>query len=250
MKHIHITTRAILVVVALPLLVALSACQGNTTSGTSTTPTQVSGVQTSGSQASGTPGSNVSPSSTGSASTALAAYKAVLLGQAEFFSTDQSATMSLTQLTQALGTGEDGQPLTMQQFAVVDLDGDGTPEVVLSESGYTGYEILHDQGGTVYGYNLGYRSFEQPKADGTFSFSGGANDNGFGTISFTTTAYNIKQVTYSQSSTDTAGNTTVAYFVNGNSSTQDAFQAAVTQQGAKADLSWIDLTPDNVNSQL
>ena len=76
--------------------------------------------------------------------------------------------------------------LIPDQYAIVDLDQDGTPEVVVSLlSGEDGWiDVLRYYDGTVYGYSFVLRGFEAPKTDGTYLASSGAMDNYFMSLSF------------------------------------------------------------------
>jgi len=128
----------------------------------------------------------------------------------------------------------------------VDLDNDGSPEVIpwltVNNDDYYGFEVLRYQNGVVYGYTLWYRAFMNLKADGTFSFSSVAADNGFGTVRFTENTYSIDKITYSESSYDSDNNMSVSYFVDHEGATEDEFLAAVNQQSEKADTTWYDFT--------
>ena len=255
MKHIHLITRTIPVVLVVGLLTMLAACSGAPSPATSqkastSAATPVAGP-TSGEASSGVP--------TATATSALATYKAVLQGQTELVNTDSNEQMTIDQLIGTFASGgvapsttpTNGPTESIVQFAVVDLDQDGSPEVILSESNSLGFEILKDISGTVYGYNFTYRSFTQLKTDGTFSFSSGANDSGFGTMSCTVAACSINQITYSESiPTSRDGAETVSYYVNQNTATQDQFNAAMASEQAKPDVTWYDFTPASMNSYL
>lgn len=65
---------------------------------------------------------------------------------------------------------------TICRFAVVDLDGDTVPEVVL-EIEYYGFLILRYREGHIYGSGAYYRAMENLRENGAFISSGGAFDN-------------------------------------------------------------------------
>ena len=186
---------------------------------------------------------------------ALSAYKAVLQNKAEFVSTYDGKHMDIKGLINSFyDTGTFS--VAILRFAVVDLDNDGTPEVILWEQrngdDYYGSEVLRYHSGVVYGYEFWYRGFNQLKADGTFCFSSSASDSGFGTAQFTENAYSIDKITYSQSydsngttTYDSNGNPTISYFVNHESATRDEFESAFKKQGEKPDATWYDFTDDN-----
>ncbi len=63
-------------------------------------------------------------------------------------------------------------------FAVVDMDGDGENEIILSgDSGFDGlYTVMHEYEGSVYGYTVGYRGMTPLLTNGLFGSSSGASD--------------------------------------------------------------------------
>lgn len=183
----------------------------------------------------------------------IKAYKSVLQNKSKFFSFDAGKELDITQLNQAVS--EDSSiTAEISKLTVIDLDGDDVPEVVLSltvnADDYFGSEILRYHDGMVYGYTLWYRSFMDLKEDGTFSFSGGASDSGFGTIQFTEDGYTVNQICYSESSYDADNNMTVSYYIDGKSVTSDEFMAAVDEQNKKAGAEWYDFTDENINTLL
>ncbi len=193
-------------------------------------------------------------SGTPSVRAAFAAYRAVLQNSIAFYSPEGSQALYLNQLLPSLFD----VPGELTQFAIVDLDSDGVPEVILliAVGGYDyGVEILHYQDSGVYGYMLGNRSFMELKADGTFCFSSGASDNGFGVMKFTNSTYSIEEITYCMQREHTAyfcvnPEILMLYFVNGEAATAEEFQAAMVGWNACTAATWYDLTNANVNALL
>jgi len=181
------------------------------------------------------------------------AYKSVFQKKAKFFSTDARKELDISQLNHVVSS-DNSVNAEISKFAVIDLDNDGTPEVVLSltvnKNDYFGFEVFRYQDGVVYGYTLWYRSFMELKDDGTFSYSGGAADHGFGTIMFTKDGYTINEITYSESGIGTGNNETVSYFVNRESASQEDFLSAVSKQDEKPGVIWYDFTDDNIETLL
>jgi hypothetical protein len=66
--------------------------------------------------------------------------------------------------------------MSSPQFAVVDMDGDGVPEVVYQEGDYYGYLILRYNEGKIIGYDVVYRGLQSLKKDGSCMGSGGSRD--------------------------------------------------------------------------
>lgn len=166
--------------------------------------------------------------------TAGEAYQAVLRGERGFFRAE-------TNDAELIGDQTPGYT----QFAVLDMDGDGTAEVVLQSN--VGLLVLYERNGIVFGFNFAYRAMLQLKADGTFSFASSAAENGFARLSFSGAAYTILQQTYSEVA-DTMG--TIVYYVDQRQATEEAFQQAIAQQEAKQDAVWYDLTDSNIQTWL
>jgi hypothetical protein len=174
----------------------------------------------------------------------VSAYESVLQGKTQFFSVDAAQDLYISQLSQALSA--DGSVETrVTKLAVVDLDGDETPEVVLglavNDNEDFGFEVLHYRDRVVYGYAFPYRALMNLKADGTFSFSSGAADSGFGMLEFTDSGYILHRITYCESSYSSTQEQTVSYFVDGQGSTEEDFLPAIARQNEKTDVLWHDL---------
>ena len=75
------------------------------------------------------------------------------------------------------------------QYALSDLDHDGTPELILWEN-INGVDdcgflvIRYDGNGGAVGYEFSYRQLIDLKYDGTFGYSGGVASSGFATLVF------------------------------------------------------------------
>ena len=124
------------------------------------------------------------------------------LVQGDFFSTDNKKNVYLNDFL----SNEEiyGTKFQITHFAVIDMDGDKIPEVVLELSDAPNnpicFEILHYRKSEVYGYDIVYRGLEGLKMDGTFIYSGGGADNGCGKLIFQLNAYKTDTLGYSKSS--------------------------------------------------
>lgn len=267
MKQVHFFRRAAAILLSSVLLLIFSACSQNV---------GVSGALASSAASSGQPAPSSAevsvPAKSGAASATttsdaprdssevtssgtspMSAYKSVLQNKAEFFSTDANKNLNITQLNQAV-SNDSSVTAKATKLAIVDLENDGTPEVILwlvvNNDDYYGFEVLRYQDGVVYGYTLWYRAFMELKADGTFSFSGGAADYGFGTVKFTQKAYSVDKISYCESGYDSKNNQSVSYFVEHGSATEDDFLSAIKKQSGKAEAEWYGFTDDNIETML
>lgn len=193
---------------------------------------------------------NPVPTNPSSSDSVLEAYKAVLQNKAEFFSTDSQKNLYLEDFL----TNKEiyGTTFKVTHFSVLDMDGDKVPEVILELS--VGdepqfYEVLHDINGTVHGYLMVYRGLEELKEDGTFHFSNGAADNGWGKLKFQSKAAETDLLGYSQSSQNN-GNLTIAYIIHNKEATKEAFDAFDKEQAGKKAVVWYEFSQQNVEAQL
>ena len=143
----------------------------------------------------------------------------------------------------------EGQKLTIDRFVLMDLDADGTMELILNEQ-RDGYDdsclILDDQDGVVYGYNIGLRGMMALKEDGTFSYSSGASDNGYGTIKLDKAQFQIVPISYCETGADDQ----IVYYVDGQPAQEGQYQQAVEAQDQKPDAEFITYSQENIDLTL
>ena len=129
--------------------------------------------------------------------------------------------------------------MAIQNYAVIDLDGDGSEEAVVFVCGAAGdtggYLVLHSRDDHVYGYRTDYRTFENLKTDGTFVYSDDlGSKEGVATIGFTQDGLVI---------TDVLSATGQAYImdhfmINGKKATQEEYNAEKEKQDLKSNVQW------------
>lgn len=137
--------------------------------------------------------------------------------------------------------------VTFPRFAIADVDQDTNDEIVLAmtvgDDEYYGYLVLKSADSTVWGYEISYRSMLSLKADGTFSFSSGAADNGFGYLNPEGDLIYLVKLAESVSDDES-----VSYFLNGKKVSESLYRDAITMQDQKPDAIWYDLTDENMMS--
>lgn len=176
---------------------------------------------------------------------ALAAYKAVLLDNAELF------YASKTSFNQILDDWY-GTEYSPEQFAIIDLDRDGLPEVIVPYprlSYLNGYFIFHyaEKENLVYVYDPSNRQFGEPKIDGTFHASGGTSGSSTKQItSFAHVTYSDKEITTFYSSIRPDGDD--LFLINSKSVTEEEFDAAWAEQDNKQGVTWYDFTEENIDT--
>lgn len=176
------------------------------------------------------------------------AYKHVLENQAEFSTTSYAKNGTKTiYLDQLLNDGT----YKFLNFAVLDMDGDKIPEIVIQygltgDAPYPDYvEVLHYSDETVYGYNFSYRGLYQLKNDGTFNWSSGADDNGYSKLRFTTNGLEIDDIGHIKPNPPSH-----SYFIDNQTVTESEYKTFMETQDNKADVIWYDFTKENIEDQL
>lgn len=172
------------------------------------------------------------------------AYLDVLCGNQEFYEVISEQALDISCIGKAFTS--DDLPIIVQQLAIIDLDYDYVPELVLklafNEDGGSqiGTVVLRYQNGQVYGYALEYRSFLDLKEDGTFMYSSGAADWGFGNITFSPNGYIINEISYCNSDRYADGTYLSEYVVDGAQATEQDFFEEVNLQDSKVNVFWLD----------
>lgn len=145
--------------------------------------------------------------------------------------------------------GVDGSDMdwTIKRFALLDLDGDGTDELVIAidYSGNEEYVVLTCYDGTVYANQVVYRGFLTPKADGTVAWSNGAFDNGYARFRFGNGV-----LVYDDFAVMIDNGSSVTYTLNGENVSEEDYNAFTAEQDAKDDLAWTDFTVEAVSAAL
>ena len=179
----------------------------------------------------------------------MEAYKAVLQNKATFFSTDNKKNVYLNDLL----TNKElyGTIFKVTHFAVLDMDGDNIPEIVLEltvGSDVQFYEVLHYMNNEVYGYIQVLRGLQELKADGTFNYSNGALDNGYGKLRFKSDICETDILGYCQPST--YDSTTELYFINNKSVTEELYKIHIKEQEGKKGVVWYDFYSEYIEKEL
>ena len=115
------------------------------------------------------------------------AFRAVLLNEAAVFCTDKllksGGAREFEGLLSEMPYGYD-YARQIDRFAVVDLDGDAVPEVVLELAEYGGFIVLRYKDGQIHGNVFGYRSMNLLKENGAFHGAGSAFEGSAGKLCF------------------------------------------------------------------
>lgn len=144
-------------------------------------------------------------------------------------------------------TAKSGKNLTPSRFALLDLDGDEIPEVVieLSDDYPYFYEVLYFEDGNMYGHILPLRQFNDLKEDGTFSWSASASNSGYGSLRFSASEYVVENLAYTETGMD-GENVAMSYFIGDESVTRERYDAFVAEQDDKPAAQWHSYTQEDI----
>lgn len=183
-------------------------------------------------------------------SLALEAYSAVFRNEAKFFSINDSSNVNKDEYLKDCfyDSGDAYQPEL--QFAVIDMDGDGVPEVVVEKFHDTGSEngvVLHYEDGTVYGYSYGAGELEDVKKDGSYSWIDAENYIGYSKMQFFG-LYHKEVFLASYHSNGVSKDS--EYLINNISVTAAEIDAFCESQKLKDNVIWYNLNAHNIKSQV
>ena len=183
---------------------------------------------------------------------AMEAYTKVLKNEAEFFSTALDENVYLIDYYQEMfveSNFADDELLAWLNldFAVVDLDGDGIPEVVTNALGpYVG-EIYHYEDGMVYGFLYGIREMSALKKDGSFKWSGGMEYNGYGRLKYSGKECEIINLAVYDLNISSGEET---YQIGEVTVKEEEYEAFRAEQEKKANVDWHKLNDENMSTYL
>ncbi len=177
---------------------------------------------------------------------AMEAYRAILRNDAKFFCIDDTNNNNnKDEYLKDYFHDDLESPQLYLHFAVVDMDCDGVPEVVVelydeyddgeSESGI----VLHYEDGTVYGYQYGAGEINELKKDGSYSYTY-ADGIGDAKIQFWGIINNYVYLSFND------GN----YLINNKPTTEEKFNNFSNAQKQKENVNWFSLNSDNIKSQV
>lgn len=165
-----------------------------------------------------------------------ATLKSVLNNEENLFSVKHDRSMKLDELL-ALG-GDEGPYLKKKdcQFAVVDMDRDGMPEVVI----YTGDNVvLHYEDNTVYAHQFGSRQMQMIKIDGSYYGSNSA----FGGV-YLRIKFNGK--TFTKETIGEYDEQEGSYVIQGKKVSKEEFDRLIAELTAPDEIDMVDLTQENI----
>ena len=167
----------------------------------------------------------------------LTIYKKVLNSETAHFDAAKERNVLLKEYLREYNAND-------TRFTIVDMDGDGIPEVAMEhDPGIV--RILHYERGTVYGYSFDLRAMSGIKKDGSFEWSNGAFNSGVGRQKFDGTSTDLVHIAEAVEEPDGYNSNCYIYY---NSVAEQQFQDFMTAYWQKEDPDWKPFTAQNVNS--
>ncbi len=176
-------------------------------------------------------------------------FRKILQGESDFLYAAEDGTVKMTAISDVPKIFSPySKYAAVGRFALADLDGDKEQEMVLqiidTAGDMGGYMVLHRYQDQIYGSVSHYKTFENLKADGTYSYSTLiGTESGIGRMEFTKgkcvpqrTAYEITDQTWEKFS----------YFVNDAPATAKKYKAVKKRQGKKQDAVWHEFTDKGI----
>ncbi|MDR0861716.1 MAG: hypothetical protein LBN30_02940 [Oscillospiraceae bacterium] len=179
---------------------------------------------------------------------ALAAFGEVCRNERRFFAVMHKETLE-TYLDDLYLSADSDMLWEIGAFAVVDMDGDDVPEVILEEARFGDRLVLYFDDGAVYGYDAPYRGMIALKTDGTFNFSSGAADNGFARLEFYGGIAEA-QVFAESNSEYVDSELEVAYYIERRAVMESEFFEFTEAWFARDDAEWFEFTGENIALRL
>ena len=175
-------------------------------------------------------------------------YQDVLLGNTSFLYRDDSGQGVPTFLPDIpLAFSPYSSYAAVTEFAVLDLDGDGSREVVLRVTDVAndmgGYVVLRQEEDAIYGYPSHWRTFWQLKTDGTFTYSYTAGtEDGIASARFGEDGLTLeKHIRCEMEAWEPK-----AFEVDGRPVSETEYEAACSAQDQKTDAVWYELNETNI----
>jgi len=189
-------------------------------------------------------------SNVGEYNKAIEAYRAVLKGEEKFYSYNSYYGNNFYYFNEYLNKFyfiEDvDYTLEVEYFTMLDMDGDGIPEIILSIGPIEERLILHYENSITYGYHSGYRGMKNIKKDGTFDWSGSIFYWGSGKLQITSGICEYEELCkYDGFEYDFP-----LYYISNEQVSEDLFWSFCAEQWEKEDADWYDFNDENIENLL
>ena len=178
---------------------------------------------------------------------AIEAYRAILQENALFVDTFNGEYFDITRLKEMMAPYVD-YPVEADSFYLVDLDHDGTPELILAVPiGTDTFRlILRYEDSIVYSFSFPGRAFNDLRKDGTFWASSGANESGICSITFSKEQCTVDKFTYCTIPDYSIGE--VTFFVDHKEASEAEHDLAINEWKELPYADWYECADENIDA--
>ena len=178
---------------------------------------------------------------------AIEAYRAILQENAPFVDTPDGESFDIAHLKERTAPYVD-YPVEADSFSLVDLDHDGTPELILSVpiGATVSVLILRYEDSIVYGFSFSGRAFNDIKKNGTFWASSGANESGICSITFSKEQCTVDKFTYCTIPDYSIGE--VTFFVDHKEASEAEHDLAIDEWKKLPYADWYECVDENIDA--
>jgi len=178
---------------------------------------------------------------------AIEAYRAILQENALFVNTFNGEYFDITRLKEMMAPYVD-YPVEADSFYLVDLDHDGTPELILAVPiGTDTFRlILRYEDNIVYSFCFPGRAFNDLRKDGTFWASSGANESGICSITFSKEQYTVDEFTYCTNPDHDVSS--ITFFVDHKEASEAEHDLAIDEWKKLPYADWYECVDENIDT--
>ena len=178
---------------------------------------------------------------------AIEAYRAILQENAPFVDTLDGEYFDITRLKEMTAPYVD-YPVEADSFSLVDLDHDGTPELILAVpiGADTFRLILRYEDSIVYSFSFSGRACNQLRKNGTFWASSGANESGICSITFSKEQCTVDKFTYCTIPDLAVGE--VTFFVDHKEASEAEHDLAIDEWKELPYADWYECADENIDA--
>ena len=178
---------------------------------------------------------------------AIEAYRAILQENALFIDTFDGEYFDITRLKEMMAPYVD-YPVEADSFYLVDLDHDGTPELILAVpiGADTFRLILRYEDSIVYSFSFPGRAFNDLRKDGNFWASGGAAESGICSITFSKEQCTVDKFTYCTIPDLAVGE--VTFFVDHKEASEAEHDLAIDEWKELPYADWYECADENIDA--
>jgi hypothetical protein len=138
--------------------------------------------------------------------------------------------------------------LEIKEFAIIDMDGDRLPEVILSDN--AGCRLVLHYDNDIHADSFEFHGMITLKKDGTFFWLVGAGSWGYSKLQFINGTYEKKYLCRHRFDFDSDNELCSVYYLNDEEVSQKDYDLFVAEYEQKEDADWYEFNETNINKYL